>query len=394
MSNLNTRAEIDGEQRLASYELKGKKLSFSDRIANLSPEDTPFYSMSSSESIRQTLHQWQTDSLEAAKSYDGTDGAKSVIEGSNAEMEARKSTVVKSNNTQIFRKALAVSDTANATDNYGRAKELMYQMDKASKEIKRDLEATMLQSLAVSSAAAQGKGGLMAGFIGNCAVPHATDNSKVSFKKGTKATAAWAQATNHGLHKIADVQAMVKDKTVFADQAAIEAARNDFNAPDSDTGAITVFPSSGVAENTAVGNGTMTEKDIFDMTYQLYLAGSDANTIMFHPTHASFFASLQEKADMRKKVFTSGETNFSMYVSEIRDPLGRVYNLIPNRWMSPEQVFFLNGKDWSKMVLRPMSKVQLAKTGSSERWMLETEMTLKHRHPYASGVLVLKYKAS
>lgn len=334
---------------LHSYDLKGKKLSFTDRIANLSPEETPFYSSIGSEAIRQTLHQWQTDTLEKAKIYDGTTN-QSIVEGSNASMEARKSTTVLSNNTQIFRKALAVSDTANSTDNYGRAKELMYQMDKASTEIKRDIEATMLQSLAKSTAASAAAGGLMAGFINNCAV-----------KSGGVASADWA--TGKGL--------------------------SDIGITDPDTGAQTVR--NLIKENGA--DDVLTEKDIFDMTYNLYLAGSDASVIVFHPKFASFFASLQEKANVREKVFTNGDTRFSMYVSEIRDPLGQVYTLIPNRWAREDTIYFYNPKDWTKMVLRPMTRTQLAKTGSAEKWMIETEMTLKHRHPFASGVLLTKKRS-
>ena len=46
----------------------------------------------------------------------------------------------RTNNTQILSKAFQVSATADAIRTYGRAKETAYQMGKALKEIKRDLE--------------------------------------------------------------------------------------------------------------------------------------------------------------------------------------------------------------------------------------------------------------
>lgn len=126
--------------QMVSYELNGKKLSFANWISNLSPQETPFVSMTGKEAINQTLFQWQTDAL-AAASEDN-----SVVEGSEAASGKRESTTKLSNITQILRKVVKVSDTANALVNYGRGKELQYQMEKAGKEIKRDLEMSFLHN--------------------------------------------------------------------------------------------------------------------------------------------------------------------------------------------------------------------------------------------------------
>lgn len=372
MSDLNTKAVINNEQRLASYELKGKKLSFTDRIANLSPAETPFLSSIAEEKIKQTMHQWQIDSLEKAKSYDGV-AEQSFQEGSDAEAEARKATEVLKNQTQIFRKALAVSDTANSLDDYGRAQELMYQMDKASVELKRDIEKTLLQSRSTKGGQPHTSttGGYVAGFQGNCAYfPDNAANGALPTAGGQTVPAAYANGRDKGSEAL--------------------------GSADTDSGAVTVRcldeAHTAAWADTVKWDALLSspkEKDIFDMTYNLYLAGSDANTIMFHPKHASFFASLQEKVDARKKVFGSGDTKFSMYVSEVVDPLGQVYNLIPNRWMPQEAIYFYNSSDWSKLVLREVARTKLAKEGSAEKWMLETEISLKHKHPHASGVLYL-----
>ena len=99
--------------QMVSYDLNGKKLSFANWISNLSPQDTPFVSMTGKEAINQTLFQWQTDSLAAAVE----DNA--VIEGSQAVSAKRESTTKLSNITQILRKVVKVSDTANVLANYG-----------------------------------------------------------------------------------------------------------------------------------------------------------------------------------------------------------------------------------------------------------------------------------
>lgn len=338
---------------LCSYDLNGKKLSFANWISNLSPQETPFTSMTGKESINQTLFQWQTDTLAAATKN-------AVVEGADAADGTLATTKVLNNVTQILRKTVKVSDTANALANYGRGRELQYQMEKAGKEIKRDLEYSFLNNLHKVNGSSSAPA-FTAGFAGLCAV-------------GVNG-AGKVDLTTSGMRKLAAATGTGTDK----------------NYPAPDTGAVTAFASSGaVTGNAALAATALTEKDLFDMTMQLYLSGSKANIIMYHPRWASFFSGLQEKAvgGNRQRIFEN-TPKFSVYVSTIVDPLGQEYKLIPNRWMPESAVFFLNTSDWTQMVLRAPSRTKLAKDGSYEKWMLEMEVGLRHRNPYASGILVL-----
>ncbi|BBU72720.1 major head protein [Cronobacter phage vB_CsaP_009] len=311
------------DNTLISYDLNGKKLSFANWISNLSPTETPFVSMTGKEAINQTLFQWQTDTLGQV------DLDNAVAEGSPAEDKERKSTTVLSNITQILRKVVKVSDTANALANYGRGKELQYQMEKAGKEIKRDLEAIFLNNGARVDGTGPGLG-----------------------DAGTA-------------RKTAGFKALVAAK----------------DAADTDTGAV-------VHKEAELG-----EEALFDLTYNLYLSGSNANIIMFHPKHASFFASLMETSaagSNRMKMFDGPETRFKKYVSSIVDPLGQEYKLIPNRFMPQDAIYFFAPSDWTQMVLRAPQRTKLAKDGSYEKWMVEMEVGLRHRNPYASGILAVK----
>lgn len=303
---------------LVSYDLNGKKLSFANWISNLSPDETPFVSMTGKESIAQTLFQWQTDSLEAAVDNNA------VVEGSQAEAPIRKTTLTLNNVTQILRKVVKVSDTSQSLANYGRGNELKYQMEKAGKEIKRDLEVIFL-----------------------------SDQDRV------------------------DGDATVTPRRTAAFQKLVAA----FEVADPDTGAIV---------HKAMAGETPTEAEIFDITYNLYLSGSKANIIMFHPKFASFFSSLMEvsQSGNRVKLFDGEDTRYNKYVTEIVDPLGCTYKLVPNRWMPEKAIYFLSASDWTQMVLRAPERTKLAKDGSYEKWMLEMEVGLRHRHPYASGILL------
>lgn len=315
---------------LTSYDLRGKKDSFASWISNLSPTDTYFVSVTKKEQVQNTLFQWQTDSLAKAT----VDNAYS--ESENAVPVSLTATKVHSNITQILRKSVEVSDTADALSNWGRGKELAYQMEKAGKEIKRDLEMILL-SYQVKADGAEND-------------PTTTPTNPNTARK----TACFSSLVGAG---------------------------SNGTEPDADTGAVV---------HKDVSSTDFTEKGLFDMTYQLYLAGSDANTIMFHPSYASFFSSLMETGATRTKLISNMETELNKFVGSVIDPLGQQFTLVPNRYMPKDGIYIFNPANWTQMVLREPQKVQLAKKGSSERYMIEMELGLRHSNPYASAVLKVK----
>lgn len=304
---------------MSTYDLKGNKLSFANWISNLSPRETPFVSMTGKEAISQPKFNWQTDILPAV------DKGNAQVEGSKPAEPTNLVTQMKSNNTQILRKVVQVSDTANVVAAYGRGKELQYQMEKAGAEIKRDLELAFLtQGAAVTGGSSTAR--QTAGFVGLCS----------------------------GL-----------------------------NMADTDTGAI-------VHKKTNNASG-FTEAQLFDLTYNMYMANSQANVIMFHPKWAPIFSGLMDKSiTNRVKVFDGLEDSLNFEVDTIIDPLGHRWALVPNRLMVEDALYFFNPADWTQMVFRAPQRTKLAKEGSYEKWMIEMEVGLRHRNPYASGILEIK----
>ena len=102
-------------------------------ITDISPTDTPLYSTIRSEKVSARVFEWQEDSLAAAANN-------AQVEGADPTMATLTATTLRTNNTQIMTKAFQVSATADAIKTYGRAKETAYQLGKALKEIKRDVE--------------------------------------------------------------------------------------------------------------------------------------------------------------------------------------------------------------------------------------------------------------
>lgn len=116
-----------------TYDQVGKKEDISDVITNLTPTETPFHSLIGSESVNNTLYQWQEDNLAAVAENAAVEGA----DGVDADLTP---TLMRSNTTQIFSKTVKVSATADAVSTYGRAKETAYQLSKKTAEMKREME--------------------------------------------------------------------------------------------------------------------------------------------------------------------------------------------------------------------------------------------------------------
>ena len=116
-----------------TYDSVGIREDLSNVIHNISPEETPFYSKAAKKAAKNTLVEWQTDSLRAS-------AANAHIEGDTTTAEARTATTRLGNYTQIFKNAVVVSDSDDNVDNAGRAKEIAYQTLKIAKEQKLDIE--------------------------------------------------------------------------------------------------------------------------------------------------------------------------------------------------------------------------------------------------------------
>jgi hypothetical protein len=100
-----------------SYDAVGIREDLSDIITNISPEETPFYTKSRKTTAKNTLVEWQTDSLRAS-------AANAHIEGDDTTASAATATSRLNNRTQIFKNAVIVPDTDEGLDKAGRAQEI------------------------------------------------------------------------------------------------------------------------------------------------------------------------------------------------------------------------------------------------------------------------------
>lgn len=119
--------------QFTSYDVVGKKEDVSNIISNITPTKAPFTSLTKSESVHNTLFQWQEDKLRDA-------AANKAKEGFTATPTARTPTVMRDNVTQIMQDTFEVSGTNDAVSKYGRGKESAREAGKAAAALKLDLE--------------------------------------------------------------------------------------------------------------------------------------------------------------------------------------------------------------------------------------------------------------
>tara|TARA_R100001086_G_scaffold73564_1_gene35392 strand:- start:524 stop:1480 length:957 start_codon:yes stop_codon:yes gene_type:complete len=164
----------------------GAREDLQDVIYSISPTDTPFMNSIGQGKATNTLHEWQTDALAAVNV------SNAAIEGADASTATLSATTRLNNQCQILQKTISVSRTLEAIDKAGRKSEQAYQTAKASKELKRDLEAIALSNQikdAGSAAEARTMGGIQtwlntngdfgsAGVAGNLGSTARTDSSE------------------------------------------------------------------------------------------------------------------------------------------------------------------------------------------------------------------------
>ena len=124
-----------------TYQTVGIREDLADIIYSISPTETPFMSGIAKEKATNPSHQWQTDALAAV-------AANAAVEGADITYGTMSATTKEENHTQISTKGVQVSGTNEAVTSAGRANELAYQVAKAAKELKRDMETALLSNVA------------------------------------------------------------------------------------------------------------------------------------------------------------------------------------------------------------------------------------------------------
>jgi hypothetical protein len=306
-----------------TYTAIGQREDLSDVIYNISPTDTPFMSSIGKTKATAILHEWQTDSLAAASL------SNAAVEGAAASDATMSPTTRIGNRTQIFQKTVKISGTLEAVDKAGRKSEKAYQLAKASAEIKRDIELTLLSNQVASngnSSTARTLGGLQ----------------------------AWL-ATN-----------------------------GDFGSGGS-AGA------SGTTARTDGTDRTFTEDILKTVIKEVYQSGGNPKVLMVNPAHKQTVSAFAGIAAQRYMAPSNEPTTIIGAADVYLSDFGTV-SVVPNRFMNStnacDETAFVVDPDMAAVAyLRPFQTNELAKTGDSEMTQLLAELTLEVKNEAAHGII-------
>jgi hypothetical protein len=307
----------------SSYDMVGDREDLSDTIYDISPTDTPFMSNAGRAKAKNTLFEWQTDSLAAV------DTANKQLEGDdNPSMAAVSPTTRIANVTQISRKTLAITETEQVVDKAGRKDEWAYQIAKRGSELKRDIESILI---ATNQAAD----------LGSEAAGRAT----------------------------ASLSSFIRTNTNFDATSGSDPA-----APN---------PTPADARNDSSATRAFTETILKSIVQEAWVSGADigGSSLMVSGTQKQTVSTFTGIATRFKDVGKGQATIVGaadIYVSDFG-----TFSVVPNRWMRTRDAFLI---DWSYVdiaYLRPFKAVELAKTGDNKKGMLIVEYGLKVKNEAA-----------
>jgi hypothetical protein len=294
----------------------GNREDLTDVIYNISPTETPFMNMCGKAKAEATNHEWQTDTLAAAADNKN-------IQGDDAVNDAVAATTRLGNRTQIADKVVQISGTQDAVNTAGRKKELAYQIAKRGKELKRDMETTLV----------------------------GTNKAKVT---GNSTTAS----------ELATVLSWIKTN--------VDKASDGTNPTGDGTD--------------ARGDGTQrafTESLLKNAIQLAWTSGGSPDTIMVGAFNkrviSSFTGNATRMTDATDKKLIAA---IDVYVSDFGD-----LKIVPNRFMRSRDALILDFEYWAIAYLRGMSTWDLAKTGDSTRKQLLCEYTLEARNEAGSAIV-------
>lgn len=307
-----------------AYDLVGGALreDLSDMIYDISPMDTVFLTKAGRGTCASTTHEWLQDSLTAA-------AANAQIEGDAFSANARTLPSRLKNYTQISRKEFEVTGTAQKVNNAGMRQLLAYHTARAAKELKRDIETSIL---------------------GNNPASAGTSTSP----RVSGGVPNWISNANH---------IKLSGQTVWS----------------------TTAPVSGFATATIPGASTtaFTETDLKSMLSQAWSCGGEVDTILCNATVYNTISGFTGLATRFRDVSSRSQAQIigaaDVYVSAFGS-----HNIQLSRYIPAAVCYALDMSTWRVDYLRPFNTIEIATVGDSERRMILAEWTLVAQTPLAN----------
>lgn len=305
-----------------TYGAIGNREDLSDMIYNIAPEETPFMTAIGRSTANATLFEWQTDTLAAP-------AVNTQLEGDDIQsFAAVVPTVRVGNRCQISRKTAIVSGTQEVVSKAGRSSEIAYQMTNRSKELKRDMEFALIGNPSGANAGAAGTARVTASMLAwiKTNVDMGTGGVNPAWPSGAP-TAARTDGTQRAF-----------TETILKNVLALTW--------------------------TSGGNPTM-----------LLVGGTQKGVV-------SGFAGIATRMrDVASKSSAQIIGSADVYVGDFS-----TVSIVADRFQRNRDAWVIDPKMASVAYLRPFQTIPLAKTGDTEKRLLQVEFGLKVNNEAAFGL--------
>jgi len=293
------------------FDLIGGRESLSNIVDNISPTDTPFLTNSGVTKATAVFNEWLTDSLATAVSTN------QQLEGNNiTSYTAVVAAVRLGNYEEIASKTASLSGTVQAAVAAGGVNTMGYQVAKAAKELKRDMETSLLANKAASA--------------GN------TTTARVS------------------------------------------AGLPNFIKTNYDKAADGTIPTYTSVPNALWIDGTeraFTETITKNVLQQCYTSGADTSTILLGAFNKQAFSGFAGVVELMANQGKSQATIIGAADGYVSD-WGKL-SIVPDRFQPASRAFFI---DWDRVKVayyRPFTTIPLAKTGDADNRLVLVEYGLQ-----------------
>ena len=314
----------------------GQREDLANWISNISRDMTPFVSSIGKGKASATLHEWSTDTLEAAS-------VQAAAEGASFAESASPVVARVTNRTQILTKGIRVSGTLEAVDKVGRKSEFKYQTEKRGKEMARDLEVIML-------------------------------SGQVSAVHGSSATG--------------NIQALARKMGAYQAYSTVNIVAGTAAAA-TGTGSVT---GAGDGSNIAVAQSGHTNAlvSLADINETLRLVNGVTsvapNKLMMSTTNKVRFSDLMTgTTNVRRNIDEKGKLKQSvdLYESDFGD-----VELVHNYLMGNTEIFVYDPSTMSINTLRPLHFRDISEDGDSLRSFMVQELTFEAKTPTGNAVIL------
>ena len=303
-----------------TYAVEGMREDLGPIVYNIDPLDTPFMNSIARGNATQTLHEWQTDSLDTA-------ALNAVDESNESAFSAITKTVRPNNSLQISEKTLAVAGTLQAVTLAGRQAEIGYQLARLAKSLKRDCEFTLTQD------------------------------------------------------QVYNVGASGTPRTLASYERWITGARSDRGTNGLDETLVAGTPTGDVLTD---GTQRALQENMMTSVIQAcWTAGGDIDLIMagpFNKRQISGFAGNSTRFDIGEDQRLTA--TISVYISDYGE-----HRVVANRFSRDRSLLIVDTQYWAMSFLRPFRETPLAKTGDSEKRLMNVEYTLAAYNAASSGIV-------